>query len=228
MNLLQPIDAGTIWFDDQVMVRASVIEKRASWSERTIQRVLYGPGPPFESVRELTTFADNVRKRVGIVFQEFNLWPRMTVLENLIEGPIVVSRVPRAKAVEKANETLAALGLAGLHNRYPLSLSGGQRQRVAIARTLMMEYEVLLLDEITSALDPELVGDVLQVLRQLSRSGRTLVIVTHHVAFAREVADRVVMMDNGVIVEEGPAAGVLDNPKEARTKAFLKRLASAS
>jgi polar amino acid transport system ATP-binding protein len=226
MNLLQPIDAGTIWLDGHAIVRAHVVKKAVSWAERALQRMFYGPVPLFESVRDITSTAEAIRAHIGLVFQEFNLWPRMTVLENLIEGPIVVRRMRRAEAVAKAKETLASLGLDGLHNRYPLSLSGGQRQRVAIARTLMMDSEMLLLDEITSALDPELVAGVLQVLRELSRSGRTLVIVTHHVAFAREVADWIVMMDNGLIVEEGSPAQVLDDPKEQRTKAFLSCLAS--
>ncbi|MEU6159212.1 amino acid ABC transporter ATP-binding protein [Streptomyces sp. NPDC047130] len=164
------------------------------------------------------------RTRIGFVFQNFNLFPHLTVLENLIEAPVSVLRRPREDAVAAAGRLLARVGLADKADAYPRRLSGGQQQRVAIARALALEPKVLLLDEPTSALDPELVGEVLEVVKDLARTGTTMVVVTHEIGFAREVADRVVFMDEGVVVEQGPPAEVLDNPRHARTRAFLSKV----
>ncbi|MGE8066677.1 L-cystine ABC transporter ATP-binding protein TcyN [Pseudomonas sp. NPDC089569] len=165
----------------------------------------------------------NLRQHVGFVFQNFNLFPHRTALENVIEGPIVVKKVPRADAVALAKKLLAKVGLAGKEDAYPRRLSGGQQQRVAIARALAMEPEVILFDEPTSALDPELVGEVLATIRGLAEEKRTMVIVTHEMAFARDVANRVVFFDKGVIVEQGEAKALFANPKEERTKQFLSK-----
>jgi cystine transport system ATP-binding protein len=153
---------------------------------------------------------------VGFVFQNFNLFPHRTALENVIEGPIVVKKMPRAEAVELGKKLLAKVGLAGKEDAYPRRLSGGQQQRVAIARALAMEPEVILFDEPTSALDPELVGEVLATIRALAEENRTMVIVTHEMAFARDVANRVVFFDKGVIVEQGECQGAVCQP-ERRT-----------
>lgn len=162
------------------------------------------------------------RVKVGFVFQNFNLFPHLTALENVVEAPVSAQRRPRAEVVDRARELLAAVGVADKADAYPRQLSGGQQQRVAIARALALEPEVLLFDEPTSALDPELVGEVLAVIRDLARQGRTLVIVTHEIGFAREIADRVVFMDQGVVVEEGPPGQVFDHPTHERTRAFLQ------
>ncbi|TKV60853.1 amino acid ABC transporter ATP-binding protein [Nakamurella flava] len=162
------------------------------------------------------------RVKVGFVFQNFNLFPHLTVLQNVVEAPGSAQRRPREEVLDRARELLAAVGVADKADAYPRQLSGGQQQRVAIARALALEPEVLLFDEPTSALDPELVGEVLAVIRDLAAQGRTLVIVTHEIAFARETADRIVFMDQGVVVEEGPPAQVLDRPAQDRTRAFLQ------
>jgi polar amino acid transport system ATP-binding protein len=164
-----------------------------------------------------------LRTRVGMVFQSFNLFPHKTVLENLIEAPMIVKRQSRADAVRRADELLKKVGLSDKRDAYPSTLSGGQSQRVAIARALAMQPAVMLFDEPTSALDPELTGEVLNVMRDLAREGMTMLIVTHELGFAREVADRVIFMDGGAIVEEGPPQECLVNPKEARTRLFLDR-----
>ncbi|NUU34595.1 L-cystine ABC transporter ATP-binding protein TcyN [Pseudomonas sp. C2B4] len=169
-----------------------------------------------------------LRQHVGFVFQNFNLFPHRTALENVIEGPIVVKKVPRDDAVTLANKLLAKVGLAGKEDAYPRRLSGGQQQRVAIARALAMEPEVILFDEPTSALDPELVGEVLATIRGLAEENRTMVIVTHEMAFARDVANRVVFFDKGVIVEQGEAKALFANPKEERTKQFLSKFLNNS
>ncbi|MVA74640.1 ATP-binding cassette domain-containing protein [Auraticoccus sp. F435] len=163
------------------------------------------------------------RQRVGMVFQQFNLFGHMTVLENLIEAPVGLHGVPRDEAVRRARRLLAQVGLEGREDSYPRQLSGGQQQRVAIARALAIEPDLLLFDEPTSALDPELVGEVLGTMRELAAAGYTMVVVTHEISFAREAADTVVFMDDGVIVEQGPPEDVLGNPQEERTKAFLQR-----
>jgi cystine transport system ATP-binding protein len=164
-----------------------------------------------------------LRQHVGFVFQNFNLFPHRTALENVIEGPIVVKKMPREQAVELGRTLLAKVGLAGKEDAYPRRLSGGQQQRVAIARALAMEPEVILFDEPTSALDPELVGEVLSAIRALAEENRTMIIVTHEMSFARDVANRVVFIDKGVIVEQGEAKALFANPKEERTRQFLER-----
>ena len=161
------------------------------------------------------------RARIGFVFQSFNLFPHLTVLENVAAAPVATGQTDSATARQRAGELLAQVGLAEKVGAYPRQLSGGQQQRVAIARALALDPEVILFDEPTSALDPELVGEVLAVIRDLARSGRTLVIVTHEIGFAREVADRIVFLDHGVLSEQGPPSDVLDNPSHERTRAFL-------
>jgi polar amino acid transport system ATP-binding protein len=164
-----------------------------------------------------------VRREIGMVFQQFNLFPHMTVLQNLIEAPIRVRGLPRQEAVERSKALLARVGLSDKIDAYPRQLSGGQQQRVAIARALAMRPQVMLFDEPTSALDPELVGEVLATMKDLALDGTTMVVVTHEMSFAREVADRVVFMDQGAIVETGPPAEILDRPRHARTREFLAR-----
>ncbi|AFJ58351.1 MAG: L-cystine ABC transporter ATP-binding protein YecC [Pseudomonadales bacterium RIFCSPLOWO2_12_60_38] len=164
-----------------------------------------------------------LRQHVGFVFQNFNLFPHRTALENVIEGPIVVKKMPREAAAELGRKLLARVGLAGKEASYPRRLSGGQQQRVAIARALAMEPEVILFDEPTSALDPELVGEVLATIRSLAEENRTMVIVTHEMSFARDVANRVIFFDKGVIVEQGEAKALFANPREERTKQFLSK-----
>jgi polar amino acid transport system ATP-binding protein len=165
-----------------------------------------------------------MRQRIGMVFQHFNLFPHMTALQNIVEAPIRVKRVPLAQARQRAMELLARVGLADKHRRYPAQLSGGEQQRVAIARALAMEPQLMLFDEPTSALDPELVGDVLAVMRDLARTGMTMMVVTHELAFAREVGEELVFMDAGTIVERGHPRTVLAAPSEKRTREFLSRV----
>ncbi|MEV8427284.1 amino acid ABC transporter ATP-binding protein [Streptomyces sp. HUAS 31] len=164
------------------------------------------------------------RTNIGFVFQNFHLFPHLTVLENLVEAPVSALRRPRGQAEETARRLLARVGLADKADVYPRRLSGGQQQRVAIARALALEPKVLLFDEPTSALDPELVGEVLDVIKDLAGTGTTMIVVTHEIGFAREVADSVVFMDGGVVVEQGPPADVLDNPRQERTRAFLSKV----
>ncbi|MFC8592752.1 amino acid ABC transporter ATP-binding protein [Streptomyces atroolivaceus] len=164
------------------------------------------------------------RTRIGFVFQNFNLFPHLTVLENVIEAPIAALGRPRKDAVAAAEKLLARVGLAEKAGAYPKQLSGGQQQRVAIARALALEPKLLLFDEPTSALDPELVGEVLDVIKDLAQGGTTMIVVTHEIGFAREVADTVVFMDEGRIVEQGPPADVLDHPVQERTRAFLSKV----
>lgn len=164
------------------------------------------------------------RTRIGFVFQNFHLFPHLTVLENIVEAPVSALKRPRKEAVAAAEKLLARVGLADKATAYPRQLSGGQQQRVAIARALALEPTLLLFDEPTSALDPELVGEVLDVIKDLAASGTTMIVVTHEIGFAREVADTVVFMDEGRIVEQGPPAEVLDSPRHARTRAFLSKV----
>jgi len=200
INHLEGIDGGRIYVGDELM------------GYRQVGDVLY----------ELhSKDIAKQRQSIGMVFQRFNLFPHLTALENVIEAPIGVAGIARQDAIAKAESLLAKVGLKDKANEYPSQLSGGQQQRVAIARALAMEPKLMLFDEPTSALDPELVGDVLDVMRDLAKSGMTMIVVTHEIGFAREVADTVVFMDQGVVVESGNPKEVLDNPREARTKAFL-------
>jgi polar amino acid transport system ATP-binding protein len=164
------------------------------------------------------------RAEIGMVFQHFNLFPHMTALDNVALAPIRVQGVPRSDARNRAQQLLQRVGLGEKLNTYPVALSGGQQQRVAIARALAMEPKLMLFDEPTSALDPELVGDVLDAMRQLARDGMTMIVVTHEMGFAREVADEVVFMDEGVVIETGPPADVLGSPRHERTRAFLSKV----
>jgi polar amino acid transport system ATP-binding protein len=165
-----------------------------------------------------------IRTQVSMVFQRFNLFPHRTAIENVVEGPIFVKGEPRAEALERGRALLARVGLAEKADAYPAQLSGGQQQRVAIARALAMQPKAILFDEPTSALDPELVGEVLGVMRKLADDGMTMVVVTHEMGFAAEVADRVLFIDGGVIVEQGAAKSVLNQPRHARTQDFLRRV----
>ncbi|APT45006.1 amino acid ABC transporter ATP-binding protein [Bacillus safensis] len=167
---------------------------------------------------------NEMRQKIGMVFQHFNLFPHKTVLENIIEAPVMVKKTKKAQAIAEASTLLEKVGLADKANVYPSKLSGGQKQRVAIARSLAMKPDVMLFDEPTSALDPELVGEVLQTMKSLAKEGMTMVIVTHEMGFAKEVADRVVYMHEGRIVEEGVPSDLFDSPREERTKLFLSSI----
>lgn len=203
INFLEPYDSGRIIFDGKLV----------GYRDGPRGRVL----APEREIRE-------VRKNIGMVFQNFNLFPHMTVLENIIEGPVQVKNIPRSEAIAYAEELLAKVGLSDKRDARPHTLSGGQQQRAAIARSLAMRPRLMLFDEPTSALDPELVGEVLSTIRDLAREGMTMIIVTHEMAFAREVANRVVFMDGGKIVEEGPPSEIFHNPRAQRTRDFLARV----
>ena len=168
-----------------------------------------------------------VRRRIGIVFQSFNLFPHMTVLRNVTLAPIQVTGIPRETADAEARELLARFGLADKADEYPDRLSGGQQQRVAIVRALAMQPEIMLLDEVTSALDPELVAEVLEVIRELAAGGMTMLIATHEMGFAKDIANRICFLDEGVILEDGPPAQIFSEPREERTKQFLQRIVDA-
>jgi polar amino acid transport system ATP-binding protein len=203
LNYLEVPDSGVVFLDgDPIGMR---------WHGNTLRQM---------SFNELAA----QRQRMGMVFQSFNLFPHKTALENVIEAPIIVQRRRKAEAVEEAMALLDNVGLRERAHYYPKQLSGGQQQRVAIARSLAMRPAVMLFDEPTSALDPELVGEVLAVMRQLAEEGMTMVVVTHEMSFARDVADHLIFMDGGVIVESGPPKEVLSNPQHARTKSFLARV----
>ena len=193
VNLLEPIQAGRVFLEGE-----EITARGAKVSE--------------------------IRQRIGIVFQQFNLFPHLTAIDNLTLGrPTHPQDAPPGSRDDEVGELLASVGLEEKADQHPHQLSGGQQQRVAIARALMMQPHVMLFDEVTSALDPELVGEVLVVMRNLAREGMTMLIVTHEMQFAREVGDRVVFMDDGKIVEQGDPKDVLDNPREERTKQFLRR-----
>jgi len=180
-----------------------------------------------EAGRPASTYRGQIqdlRKKVGMVFQQFNLFPHKTALENVIEALIVVKKMPMAEAVTKGEEMLAWVGLSAKRNEYPSRLSGGQQQRVAIARALAMEPKIMLFDEPTSALDPELISEVVEVMERLANEGMTMVVVTHEIHFARDVADRIILMDEGVWAEMGPPEEVLFHPKEERTRQFLSHI----
>jgi polar amino acid transport system ATP-binding protein len=170
---------------------------------------------------------DRIRRKMGMVFQNFNLFPHKSVLENLMLAPMLVKQVDRTEAEDKALQLLNKVGLSQKANNYPFELSGGQQQRVAIARALAMEPDIMCFDEPTSALDPELTGEVLQVMKDLASEHMTMIVVTHEIGFAREVADRVIFMDEGLIVEEGTAEAVIVNPHHERTQAFLSKVLMA-
>jgi polar amino acid transport system ATP-binding protein len=164
------------------------------------------------------------RTKVGMVFQQFNLFPNMTAQDNIMAGPVLVKGANKKQAAQRAQELLASVGLSGFGDHYPAQLSGGQQQRVAIARSLAMDPQIMLFDEPTSALDPEKVGEVLAVMKDLAQKGMTMLVVTHEMGFAREVADSLLLMDEGSIVERGDAREVLANPKERRTQCFLEKV----
>ncbi|WP_432571816.1 amino acid ABC transporter ATP-binding protein [Kineococcus sp. SYSU DK005] len=206
INSLERIDGGRIWVDGELVG----LEERGGRLHRLTDE---------RTARQ--------RRDIGMVFQRFNLFPHMTALENVVEAPVRVRRVPRAQARERAAALLERVGLGDRVHNYPAQLSGGQQQRVAIARALAMQPKLMLFDEPTSALDPELVGEVLAVMRELAAEGTTMIVVTHEVAFAREVADQVVFMDGGVVVERGAPAEVIGAPRHERTRAFLARVRDA-
>jgi polar amino acid transport system ATP-binding protein len=203
VNQLETIDAGRIWVDGELM----------GYAERNGR------------LHHLTDKAIAAQRReIGMVFQRFNLFPHMTAFENVLEGPVQVKREKPQEARRRAAELLDRVGLADKAHHYPAQLSGGQQQRVAIARALAMQPKLMLFDEPTSALDPELVGEVLGVMRELATDGMTMIVVTHEMGFARDVADRVVFMDGGVVVEQGDPREVISNPQHARTRSFLQRM----
>lgn len=184
------------------------------------QGEVFVDGIPLRSAQNL----EAVRREVGMVFQQFNLFPHMTVLQNAALAPQKVRRWPKEQAERKAMELLERVGIADQAHKYPGQLSGGQQQRVAIARALAMEPKIMLFDEPTSALDPEMVGEVLDVMRDLAESGMTMLVVTHEMAFAKEVADRVIVMDQGQILEQAPPSVIFQNPTHERTRTFLQRV----
>ena len=167
---------------------------------------------------------NKVRQKMGMVFQHFNLFPHLTVMENIILAPVKLKKMTKEQALAKGEELLRIVGLSDKANAYPVQLSGGQKQRIAIARSLAMEPEIMLFDEPTSALDPEMVGEVLDVMKNLAESGMTMVVVTHEMGFAREVASRVVFMDGGVVLESGTPEEIFDRPQNERTKLFLSKV----
>jgi cystine transport system ATP-binding protein len=202
------------------LLRCLNLLEQPSGGQITVGSIAIDADQPLKAQQGLVR---KLRQHVGFVFQNFNLFPHRTALENVIEGPIIVKKIAHAEAVALGKKLLARVGLAGKEDAYPRRLSGGQQQRVAIARALAMEPEVILFDEPTSALDPELVGEVLATIRSLAEEKRTMVIVTHEMGFARDVANRVVFFDKGVIVEQGEAKELFAHPKEERTKQFLSK-----
>jgi len=205
INQLETIDGGRIWVDGDLMG----YEDRAGILHRLTNKAIAAQ-----------------RREIGMVFQRFNLFPHMTALQNIMEAPIQVKGEDKAQVRERAMALLERVGLLDKPSAYPAQLSGGQQQRVAIARALAMQPKLMLFDEPTSALDPELVGEVLAVMRELANDGMTMIVVTHEMSFAREVADHVVFMDGGVVVEHGDPTSVINNPQHERTKSFLRRMQS--
>ncbi|WVD67410.1 amino acid ABC transporter ATP-binding protein [Orbus sturtevantii] len=203
LNHLEQIDSGNIAIESEWMVKNSIANQAIYQPEREIKRIC---------------------SKMGMVFQHFNLFPHMTVLQNIIEAPMVVKKMKREEIVPLARELLSKVGLLNKEDVYPSQLSGGQKQRVAIARALAMQPDIMLFDEPTSALDPELTGEVLKTMQQLAEDKMTMVIVTHEMGFAREVANTVLFMDKGVIVESGPAKLLFDNPQNQRTQEFLSSM----
>lgn len=207
INGLEKISAGRVYLEGELMGMREV-ERRGKIE--------------LHELRDKQVTAQ--RSRIGMVFQRFNLFPHMTALENVMEGPVQVQRVPKEQAKAEALELLARVGLADRTDHYPAELSGGQQQRVAIARALAMKPELMLFDEPTSALDPELVGEVLEVMKDLAKDGMTMVVVTHEIGFAKEVADHLVFMDDGKIVEEGNARTIIENPQHPRAQEFFGKV----
>ncbi|MGW0806548.1 amino acid ABC transporter ATP-binding protein [Nonomuraea sp. NPDC002799] len=203
VNRLEAIDAGRLEVDGELVGYRQVGDRLHAMREREVARQ---------------------RRKVGMVFQRFNLFPHMTALENVMTAPVLVQRQPRDQARERAAELLGRVGLADKMSSYPAQLSGGQQQRVAIARALALRPKLMLFDEPTSALDPELVGEVLEVMRTLAADGMTMIVVTHEMGFAREVADEVLFLDGGRVLEAGPPEAVLGAPSHERTRAFLSRM----
>ncbi len=203
INHLETIDRGSIYIEGQAIATEDESGKSRYVSDREIRKIC---------------------RKTGMVFQNFNLFPHKTVLENIIEAPIVVAKMDKRKAIEEAEELLEKVGLLDKRDNYPSQLSGGQKQRVAIARALAMRPSIMLFDEPTSALDPELTGEVLKVMKDLAEERMTMLVVTHEMGFAREVADRVIFMDEGEIVEEGPPAEIFTAPTMKRTEAFLNQV----
>lgn len=177
-----------------------------------------------ENITTMGKEIDIVRQKIGMVFQHFHLFPHKTILENITTAPILTGKLTEEKAKEKAIELLKTMDLLDKKDDYPNSLSGGQKQRIAIARALAMDPQIMLFDEVTSALDPEMVGEVLNVMKDLAKSGMTMIVVTHEMAFAKQVADRVIFMSDGLIVEENTAVELFENPKRKRTKEFLSKI----
>jgi len=200
----------------------SFLEEYTSGEVEIEGRLLGYRRTPAGMVRETERNIDDVRRNVGMVFQHFNLWPHMSVLDNVTLGPRLTKRVPTAAAEQAGRRALAKVGLEGFAERYPSQLSGGQQQRVGIARALAMEPHVILFDEPTSALDPQLVGEVLDTMKALAGEGITMVVVTHEMGFAAQVADRVVFMDGGRVIEQGPPSSLFGNPRSARLREFLE------
>jgi polar amino acid transport system ATP-binding protein len=203
INHLEKINAGRLFVDGELVGYRQQGDRLHELSEKDVAKK---------------------RTEIGMVFQHFNLFPHMTAMGNIIEAPCQVKNEPKAQVRQRAIELLAKVGLGDKADAYPRQLSGGQQQRVAIARALAMRPKLMLFDEPTSALDPELVGDVLAVMKDLARSGMTMIVVTHEIGFAREVADTVVFMDGGVVVEQGPPSDVISNPRHERTKTFLAQV----
>ncbi len=203
VNLLEDYEAGTVTIDGEPI---GYVLDRNGQRQRMAEREIAA-----------------AREKIGIVFQSYNLFPHMTALQNIVAAPVRVRGMPRPKAEARARDLLAMVGLSEKADAYPARLSGGQQQRVAIARALAMDPKIMLFDEVTSALDPELVGEVLAAIQQLARSGMTMVVVTHEMSFARDVADRVVFMDGGFVVEEGAPEQMFSAPRTERVRQFLKR-----
>lgn len=203
LNRLEMIDQGTIIIEDEVLVKEGISGQSQYVSEQKAREICF---------------------KMGMVFQQFNLFPHMTVLDNIMEAPILVKGIKKEAIIPEAEELLRKVGLFEKKDSYPSRLSGGQKQRVAIARALAMKPDIMLFDEPTSALDPELTGEVLKAMRQLAQEHMTMLVVTHEMAFAREVAQRVIFMDDGDIVEEGTPDQLFSNPRQARTQTFLKSM----
>jgi len=206
INLLEVADGGEVWVDGEQIRMVQKGGRNRPASQKQV---------------------DHIRAELGMVFQSFNLWSHMTILQNVVEGPVHVLKRPRAECVEEAHALLRKVGIGDKADAYPAHLSGGQQQRAAIVRAIATDPEVLLLDEITSALDPELVSEVLDIVRDLRSEGMTMVLATHEMGFAREVSSKVCFLYGGVVHEEGPPSQIFSDPKDERTRAFLQRIIEA-